>query len=158
MWRKCIDSNFDTQTCYPKLTPFEMIGAELKQKYHNAMRVWFFNGKLYEQIGSQFKAISSEDNRLVYLDPSPDSCVRNDTLGTPGMLGRTCRSSNVTKSDCESFKALCSSCKFRYETKEYFEQYKCNCKFIWCCYVECQTCTKKYSVTTCFANREQSEY
>lgn len=142
-------------------SPFNKIGSELKQKYHNAVRVWFLDGKLCERIGDQFKVISSEDNRLVYLDPSPDYCVRNGTLGTPGMLGKSCRSNDVTNSDCESFIALCRSCKLRAKRVRYFKQNNWNCKFMRCSHGKYQKCTgsrEKYSVTTCLANHEQRAY
>ncbi|WP_459806262.1 hypothetical protein, partial [Herbidospora sp. RD11066] len=58
------------------LASFEKITAELKKNYKRAVQVWFRDNKLHERIGDQFKPISSEDRRLVYLDPTPVLCVR----------------------------------------------------------------------------------
>jgi len=153
-WCKCLGFNTcGLRKCFKILASFEEIGAELKQKYHNAVRVWFVDNKLYQRIGNQFKAISSEDTALVYLDSSPDFCVRNDTMGFRGMLGMTCTSDDATNDNCKSFINLCRSCKLRPETVEHYKQVKCECKFVWCCEVKCtKTCPAKYFVTTCNSN------
>ena len=159
-WCKCygFSSPCSVKKCYQILAPFGEIGSELKQKYHDAVRVWFLDGKLHERMSGQFKAISRKDNRLVYLDPSPNYCVQNDTLGTPGMLGRTCTSNKVNIGVCEYFSGLCRyRCKLRVETVGYFKQYNCNCKFVRCLQMRrCQKCTsrtEKYFVTTCLPNQ-----
>ena len=143
-------SHCSTKTCWMQLAPFEDVGAKLKQKYHNAIRVWFVDNKLQERIGDQFKAISSEDNRLVYLDPSPDYCVRNDTLGYRGMLAMSCKSFDVHATKCKAFIDKCNACNLGYQTIEHgFEQFKCKCKFHWCCFVKCEKCKKMSYITTC---------
>ncbi|XP_078350471.1 protein Wnt-8b-like [Oculina patagonica] len=136
------------KTCWKELAPLEVVASKLKQKYHNAVQVWFMDNKLQERVDNQFRPISNRDQRLVYLDSSPDFCVRNDTLGTPGMLGQSCRSDKAADK-CKSFVDYCESCKLRVESEERYKQVKCNCTFVWCCHVDCETCTKKYSVMTC---------
>ena len=139
------------RTCWTQLGSFKDVGAKLKQKYHNAIRVWFVDSKLQERFGDHFRAISSEDSRLVYLDPSPHHCVRNDTLGYRGMLGMTCKSFGVNATECNYFIEKCKSCNLGYQTveHEYEEVNKCNCKFHWCCYVQCEKCKKMSYITTC---------
>lgn len=130
------------------LAPFEVVASKLKQKYHNAVRVWFVDDRLEERVNNQLSPVSPTDLKLVYLDSSPDYCVRNDSLGTPGMLGRSCRS-DMSDDRCKSFTALCKSCKLSYSTVEHYKKVKCNCKFVWCCRVECDSCTEKYFEATC---------
>jgi len=150
-WCKCFGLNTacGLKKCW-KILPasFEKIGAELKQKYHNAVRVWFVDNKLYEPIGNQFKVILSEDTRLVYLDPFPDYCVRNGTMGFPGMLGMTCSSDDATNSNCRSFVNLCRSCKLKPKTVEHYKQVECKYKFVRCCNCK-KMCPRRYFVTTC---------
>merc|ERR1712122_158324 len=100
-------------------------------------------------------------NDLVYLSQSPDYCRANATIGTLGTRGRTCQGPNEMKKikryglpnrddgkkleirdwDEEgSCGVMC--CNRGYETIIMTVKERCNCKFHWCCYVECQTCEK----------------
>ena len=132
------------KTCWKSLAPFSVVGAALKRKYHQAAKVALIDSSLQE--GPIKKPSSRRDRKLVYLDASPDYCVRNITVGSHGMLGRTCNSDDVSVSKCKS---LCNSCKLRSRTVELSKLVDCRCKFVWCCSIECEKCTKKYSVTTC---------
>ena len=135
------------KTCWKQLAPFEIVGSALKQKYRAATQVTFLNNKLQERDNrNRYSQVTRKDLKLVYLDSSPDYCVRNMTVGSPGMLGRTCRSDIVSNGQCQS---LCNSCNLRYRTEEHSKQVKCRCKFVWCCTVKCKLCTEKYSLTTC---------
>ena len=110
------------------LPPFKDIGAELKQKYDNAVPVWFKDNKLIDK----FKAISSGDKRLVYLvEPPSDICVRNETSGRE-ILGKTCRSDDSKDWNCKVFIALCSSCGLKPETVEHTSS-MCKKHFITTC-------------------------
>ena len=144
----------------PGILRFEDVGAKLKEKYLNATRVWFVNNTLQKRVEhDQFRAISHDDNRLVYLDPSPDYCVRNDTLGSLGMLGRTCKHYDAQETRCQSFIDKCNSCKLKYKTVAYeVEEYRCNCNFHWCCYVKCKTCKRVPYITTCTENEKFTGY
>lgn len=134
------------KTCWKELGAFENVGSRLKEIYRNAARVSFVNNKLQERVNRQLRAVSVKEKKLVYLDSSPDYCVRNYTVGSPGMLGRKCRGDEVSTDECKS---LCDECGLKHQTVENYKQIKCRCKFVWCCSVKCDTCTTKYSVTTC---------
>jgi len=142
---KChgVTGSCNLKTCWRQLAPFEVIGAKLKLKYRNALQVTFVKNKLKEQSSLSEK---KKEKKLVYLISSPDYCVHNVTVGSPGMLGRTCSSNDVTKTKCWK---LCNSCGLKHRTVEQVKLVKCRCRFVWCCSVECDTCTKKYSATTC---------
>ena len=133
------------KTCWKQLAPFTVVGSELKQKYRTAVQVSFQNNEL-QRANSPDRLVTKTEKKLVYLDSSPDYCVRNATTGSPGMLGRTCQSKNSSHEECTS---LCNSCNLRHRTVEHKKQVKCKCKFVWCCTVKCKVCTVKYSLTTC---------
>ena len=106
--------------------------------------------KLQERITRDLRrAVSAKDKKLVYLDSSPNYCVRNSTVGSPGMLGRICRGDEVSTDACKS---LCNACGLRHQTIQEVKTTKCKCKFVWCCSVQCEECTSKFSVTTCKRN------
>lgn len=142
---KChgVTGSCNFKTCWKSLAPFSVVGAELKRRYRQAAKVTLVDDVLQDEDN---KPVSRKDRKLVFLDPSPDYCVRNSTAGSLGLLGRACRSDDVTTSKCRS---LCNSCSLGHKTVELKKDVKCRCKFVWCCSVECETCTKEYSVTTC---------
>lgn len=132
------------KTCWRSLAPFGVIGAELKRKYDQAVKVALVDKALQETASK--KPVARRHKKLVYLDTSPNYCVRNLSVGSPGMLGRTCNSDDVNITKCRS---LCSSCNLRPETEDLYKQVDCRCKFVWCCSIKCAKCTKKYTLTTC---------
>lgn len=146
---KChgVTGGCNLKTCWRQLQPLDVIGSKLKLKYRNALRVVFVDNKLQEQVKNKLAA-TKMDKKLVFLEASPDYCKRNDMLGSPGMLGRTCSSEDVATNRCKS---LCHACRLKPATVEVHKQIKCRCQFVWCCSVECDTCTKEYSETTCMS-------
>lgn len=138
------------RTCWKQLGAFENVGSDLKEIYGAAARVKFVENKLQERITRDLRrAVSAKDKILVYLDSSPNYCVRNSTVGSPGMLGRICRGDEVSTDKCKS---LCNACGLRHQTIQEVKTIKCKCKFVWCCSVQCDECTSKFSVTTCKRN------
>lgn len=125
------------------LAPFEVVSSKLKEKYHKALQVSFINNRL-----QQLNSVLPIKQNLVYLDDSPGYYARNDSLGINGMLGRSCRR-DVSDDNCELFTAICNFSGLNPITVERYKQVKCNCKFTWCCSVECETCTEKYNETKC---------
>jgi len=74
---------------------------------------------------------------LVYLDSSPDYCIRNKRTGVLGTKGRQCRKGAPGSEGCG---LMC--CGRGYRTYKVKIREKCNCKFVWCCSVECQSCER----------------
>ena len=125
---------------------FNVIGQELKRKYRSAIRVSSIDSKLHRRENNRDRLVTRKEKKLVYLNSSPDFCVRNSTPGSPGLRGRTYVSGLESEEKCRS---LCNSCNLRHRTVERYRQVKCRCKFVWCCIVRCELCTEKYSLTTC---------
>ena len=82
--------------------------------------------------------------KMVYYEKSPTFCDSVDDIGTTGTSGRVC---NKTTSADDSCSALC--CGRGFFTIRVHRVEKCNCKFHWCCYVECQRCEYDEWVTVC---------
>ena len=88
--------------------------------------------------------------RLVFLDDSPDYCRRNNTAGFPGMIGRKVssdpgsRNSRGTRLQFKNFRKMCvDQCGFEIQRQVLDVWTSCQCRFHWCCKVECETCRKK---------------
>ena len=123
---KChgVTGSCNLKTCWKQLAPFAVVGSALKQEYLAAVPVSFKNNKIHEKH-SRDSVLSRKSKQLVYLDSSPDYCVRNTTAGSLGMLGRTCTSDAGHTKKCRS---LCQSCNLRAHTKDHYTQVKCRCK------------------------------
>ena len=118
------------KTCWKELALFNVIGQELKRKYRSAIRVSSIDSKLHRRENNRDRLVTRKEKKLVYLNSSPDFCVRNSTPGSPGLRGRTCVSGLESEEKCRS---LCNSCNLRHRTVERYRQVKCRCKFVWCC-------------------------
>lgn len=61
-----------------------------------------------------------------------------------GTQGRVCNRSSLSTDSCS---LMC--CGRGYNTQRVVVREKCNCKFNWCCWVQCDTCTYVKTIHTC---------
>ncbi|KAK7826292.1 hypothetical protein U0070_021306 [Myodes glareolus] len=134
---KChgVSGSCSLKTCWLQLAEFRKVGDRLKEKYDSAaaMRVTR-QGKL-ELANSRFNQPTPED--LVYVDPSPDYCLRNETTGSLGTQGRLCNKTSEGMDGCE---LMC--CGRGYDRFKSVQVERCHCRFHWCCFVRCKKCTE----------------
>lgn len=81
---------------------------------------------------------------LVHVESSPDYCTGNPKSGSFGTQGRVC---NHTSSGPDGCNQMC--CGRGYNTYKALVSERCNCKFKWCCWVQCETCTSMRDIHTC---------
>ncbi len=85
------------------------------------------------------------DTDLVYIEKSPNYCEADPVTGSVGTQGRVCNKTLVHHPNgCD---LMC--CGRGYNTHQYSRVWQCNCKFFWCCYVKCNTCSERTVVYTC---------
>uniref|UniRef100_A0A8C2Y9B8 Protein Wnt n=1 Tax=Coturnix japonica TaxID=93934 RepID=A0A8C2Y9B8_COTJA len=132
------------KTCWKTMSSFEKIGRFLKDKYENSIQVSDkMKKKLRRKEKSQRKIpIQKED--LLYVNKSPNYCVEDQKLGIPGTQGREC---NRTSDGPDGCNLLC--CGRGYNTHVVRHVERCECKFVWCCYVRCRRCETMTDVHTC---------
>uniref|UniRef100_A0A8C3V3V3 Protein Wnt n=1 Tax=Catharus ustulatus TaxID=91951 RepID=A0A8C3V3V3_CATUS len=132
------------KTCWKTMSSFEKIGRFLKDKYENSIQISDrLKKKLRRKEKSQRKIpIGKED--LLYVNKSPNYCVEDQKLGIPGTQGREC---NRTSQGPEGCNLLC--CGRGYNTHVVRHVERCECKFVWCCYVRCRRCETMTDVHTC---------
>ncbi|XP_014218513.1 protein Wnt-7b [Copidosoma floridanum] len=83
-------------------------------------------------------------SELVYLQQSPNYCEPDLEQGSFGTQGRYC---NRTSKETHGCDLMC--CGRGYNTHQYTRTWQCACKFIWCCKVQCDTCTERIEEYTC---------
>ncbi|MEE6479041.1 hypothetical protein FKM82_012107 [Ascaphus truei] len=155
---KChgISGSCSIQTCWLQLAEFRDIGNYLKVKHDQALKL--------EMDKRRMRSGNSADNRgaiadafgsvagteLIFLEDSPDYCLKNASLGLQGTEGRECLQSgkNLSQWERRSCRRLCTECGLKVEEKRTEIISSCNCKFHWCCTVKCEQCkqvvTKHY--------------
>ncbi|XP_065164211.1 protein Wnt-10a [Atheta coriaria] len=152
------------KTCWRSTPDIRMVGKVLKERFRTAVLVDQNNtgddkAETFKVIKTSRKKrvkmrnkkewivrngnqhISKEKNKrslsfdLLYYQKSPNFCDFDASLEVPGTSGRECIRNSTGQDNCSS---LCCGRGYNYVRQRRTE--RCNCKFIWCCKVECDTC------------------
>uniref|UniRef100_A0A8C4WRH3 Protein Wnt n=1 Tax=Eptatretus burgeri TaxID=7764 RepID=A0A8C4WRH3_EPTBU len=143
---KChgVSGSCSVRTCWPQLAPFRSVSHRLHSKYISAVAVRLNRRSRLRQVKRRRRHGHPATADLVFLDPSPDYCAHNDTTGSLGTVGRTCKLISRGADSCE---LLC--CGRSYERFQSTVVKRCHCKFQWCCFVRCKTCTSIVDAFIC---------
>ncbi|XP_065078761.1 protein Wnt-1-like [Ochlerotatus camptorhynchus] len=135
-----------TRVCWRRLPPMKLMADTLGSMFDAAALVKPVENKgvikKLKRKDSQYKKVNKSD--LVYIAESPDYCEENDSFGIFGTRGRFC---NRTSYGIEGCRLLC--CGRGYQTRIRNVEEKCNCKFVWCCSVKCDTCNVRKDEYIC---------
>uniref|UniRef100_A0A914CUF4 Protein Wnt n=1 Tax=Acrobeloides nanus TaxID=290746 RepID=A0A914CUF4_9BILA len=135
---KChgVSGSCQSKVCWKKVSDLGAITKHLTDKYKKA-----------KQVQSHSEIEKSRNSELIYLEPSPEVCsqYQYNPLHRRS-LPRVCNWRNETHSlgDCDH---LC--CGRGYNVTHEVISYKCDCKFVWCCKLECNECLQHRWVSTC---------
>ncbi|KAL3848192.1 hypothetical protein ACJMK2_019066 [Sinanodonta woodiana] len=144
---KChgVSGSCSIKTCWRALPDFESIGSILKNRYALAVEVkrrTRQGQKVYAPINKNRKTI--HDDELVYYTKSPDYCSPDPKSGSVGTQGRACIPDSPEPRGCN---LMCCGRGHISEIMEIVE--RCECKYYWCCYVKCKSCTRTMDVHRC---------
>lgn len=141
---KChgVSGSCSLKTCWLQLADFRKVGDLLKEKYDSAAAMKLNSRGRMVQMHSKFNAPTGDD--LVYIDPSPDYCLKNQSTGSLGTVGRLCNKTSEGMDGCELMCCGRGYDQFKAEIVE-----RCHCKFHWCCYVKCKRCSKTVDQFVC---------
>ncbi|KAJ8937143.1 hypothetical protein NQ314_012024 [Rhamnusium bicolor] len=81
---------------------------------------------------------------LLYYQKSPNFCEKDQFLDVQGTTGRSCNRTSIGHDSCSN---LCCGRGYNLIKQRRIE--RCNCKFHWCCHVECQTCSVEEWISVC---------
>ncbi|XP_041477053.1 protein Wnt-10b-like isoform X2 [Lytechinus variegatus] len=142
------------KTCWMQTPHFREVGSRLMEKFADALeiRARNTNSGSVELVTRARSQVSSHRKRrrfppqeeLVFLEKSPDFCVANPRLGSPGTRERYCNRTSTGIDGCDS---LCCGRGYNIRLERRTEW--CNCTFHWCCYVRCQQCHSSQWVNQC---------
>lgn len=155
LWTRCkchgMSGNCNVKTCWLAQPKFPEIGKKLKDRYDSAHEMEFEykikkNGKKkFKKLVPKYKEyLPPSPLDFIYYDESPDYCTNNNSLGISGTKGRPC---NISSSGVDGCELMC--CRRGYNVDIVEESKSCNCQFVWCCSVKCDTCTEAVPKYTC---------
>ncbi|KAL5282447.1 WNT10A family protein [Megaselia abdita] len=90
------------------------------------------------------KSAKKLESYLLYYQRSPNFCEKDINMDILGTAGRRCNKNSTLSDGCSS---LCCGRGFKVVTETHFE--RCQCKFQWCCFVECELCKIEKSTSIC---------
>lgn len=134
------------QSCWRSLHSFTQIANQLKEFYDNAIQVYLQDDKLrfipknipYQNENELLK------NNFIFFNFSPNYCERNISVGSLGTIGRVCDRTSRAIDGCD---LLC--CNRGYQSQLVTRHSQCNCRFQWCCHIECQNCLTTQEISRC---------
>uniref|UniRef100_A0A671NC35 Protein Wnt n=1 Tax=Sinocyclocheilus anshuiensis TaxID=1608454 RepID=A0A671NC35_9TELE len=148
---KChgVSGSCTTKTCWTTLPKFREIGYVLKDKYNKAVHVEVVRASRLRQptflkVKKTHGYQKPLETDLVYIERSPNYCEEDAKTGSVGTQGRLCNRTSPHTDGCD---LMC--CGRGYNTHQYTKVWQCNCKFQWCCFVKCNTCSERTEVFTC---------
>lgn len=175
---KChgLSGSCQLKTCWKSSPDFRIVGKILKQQYRRAILVDqsnFGNGMIvYKNGGKRRKSKSANyrpsitrndfennagswkkktkknrlENSLFYFQKSPNFCEKDTLSDIEGTHGRRCNRTSTGR-DSDGCDSLC--CGRGYNLIKEVTNQRCNCRFHWCCFVECQTCEQVEWISIC---------
>ncbi|XP_023715845.1 protein Wnt-7b [Cryptotermes secundus] len=160
---KChgVSGSCTMKTCWKTLPAFRQIGDNLMRKYSRARAVMAVEivsrpGRRSKNLQLVLRRTPSRGQQLlekkrvprrsdlVFLQESPNYCERDPATGSLGTVGRHCNRTSRGTDGCD---LMC--CGRGYNTHQFTRTWQCHCKFHWCCYVKCDTCSERTEEYTC---------
>lgn len=132
------------QTCWKSLSDFRSVGDAIKKKYERPIQIARRSLRKLKRAEKTKRRVPISYMELVYVHRSPNYCKANKKRGILGTKGRECNKSSSGSDSCD---LLC--CGRGYNTQVVRLVERCECKFIWCCYVKCKTCETLLDKHTC---------
>lgn len=126
-----VSGTCSVQTCYLKVPEVGKIGEALVQKYDLAVRVALDSTNNFKRVDNpNANPLAADD--LVYLENSPNFCEADVSNGILGTKDRLCELDVASPKSCDS---LC--CRRGYYQKTFIVPEE-ECRFVWCCSIECE--------------------
>lgn len=139
-----VSGSCSVKTCWRSLPTFREVGLILKSKYEESVQAAPRSRRKLRRKEKAKRKMPITNGELVHINRSPNYCRPDPKKGILGTRGRVC---NKTSDGPESCNLLC--CGRGYNTQVVRNVERCHCKFIWCCRVECKTCTTMTDIHTC---------
>uniref|UniRef100_A0A665V465 Protein Wnt n=2 Tax=Echeneis naucrates TaxID=173247 RepID=A0A665V465_ECHNA len=130
------------KTCWRTMAAFERVGVYLKERYETSVQVSDRSRRKMRRKDQ--RRLPVDKQQLIFFNKSPNYCLEDRPRGVAGTRGRRCSRTSVGPDGCN---LLC--CGRGYNTHVVRHVQRCECKFVWCCYVQCRRCESMNDMHTC---------
>uniref|UniRef100_A0A8C5HK49 Protein Wnt n=2 Tax=Gouania willdenowi TaxID=441366 RepID=A0A8C5HK49_GOUWI len=136
-----VSGSCGVKTCWRTMAAFEQVGVYLKERYEHSIQV---TDRDKRRSSRRQQRHSVEKHQLIFVNKSPNYCLEDRRRGVAGTRGRRCDRASAGPDGCS---LLC--CGRGYNTHLVRQVQRCECKFVWCCYVRCRRCESMFDMHTC---------
>ncbi|XP_038157442.1 protein Wnt-16 [Cyprinodon tularosa] len=136
-----ISGSCGVKTCWRSMAPFRRVGSYLKERYEQSIQM---SNRSRKKIRKKDQRRPLNKHQLIYLNKSPNYCLEDKRRGIAGTRGRRCNRASSGPDGCN---LLC--CGRGYNTHVVRNIERCECKFVWCCFVRCRRCESMNDMHTC---------
>lgn len=152
-----VSGTCQVKTCWSKMPDMNVIGDYLKRKYRSAAKVGAMTAVESNIVSLNKELTAISKDKMLFIDASPDYCYENASLGINGTLGRYCiprdkkrtNGTELSRYERESCDRLCTECGYRVKRELIEVDRQCQCKFVYCCSVQCKRCPAFEEVYKC---------
>ena len=130
------------KTCWRTMAAFDHVGAYLKDRYEHSVQV--SDRSRRKSRKKDQRRLPVDKQQLIFFNKSPNYCLEDQRRGIAGTRGRRCNRTSTGPDGCN---LLC--CGRGYNTHVVRNVQRCECKFVWCCYVRCRRCESMNDMHTC---------
>ena len=138
--KECVQS----EKCVLMLPTMREVAKELKAKYEQSVC------KAVTSTQEQKIDVDGEDDakgELIHFNCSVDYCIPNSDYNIAGIAGRECTPDSKHTSSSYHCNNLC--CGYGEKAVKVTISQLCNCTFVWCCEVKCDTCFEEKTKHIC---------
>ena len=96
--------------------------------------------------GQQRSCSQPDERHFLFLDESPNYCVRDVVVGSLGTAERKCDPHTTGPNSCEN---LCTRCGWGHVNVTQRVEEICYCSFSYCCEIQCHKCLRTQYVSVC---------
>lgn len=139
--------------CYRRLVQIQEVSEKLFRKYNKAVQARFGvnilkidpsrnNDKVEESyVEGNYAPLKKIRNQIIFASSGPDKCMNGKTSR------RRCQLDPSKPNAPDNCNRLC--CGRSYQEKIIETVTQCDCKFVFCCKVECKTCRSTKKIYEC---------
>lgn len=137
----------NVRTCLKRLPSFRTVGDVLHEMYVQSVKV-----KGSQVLGSLVLLGATPFTKptpkaeIVFIRESPNYCERKVSMGIVGTKKRSCVKDQDDK-EADECDVMC--CGRGYDKRIVKREWKCHCKFYWCCFVLCRKCSEEAIMYSC---------
>ena len=138
---QAIKDQNNTESCQIELPTMDEVAEVIRKKYDQSVYSMIIPSPSQEEVlvveRENLMEIHAEE--MIYFDQSPDYCRADPNYSIIGIAGRECSLTANTASShhCDN---LCCDHGYETFTNTTTVAKPCNCKFVWCCRLECEDC------------------